>query len=105
VSVLSPPGLVSILVPCCGMLEYTKLCVPGVLKHSRPPFELIAIDIGSLDGTAEYLAGSKKGTCLSGPAPQGSRRGQTATVAARWPPSRPNLTALVRDETPSNSFS
>lgn len=49
--------LVSILVPCCGMLEYTKLLVPSLLKHTRPPFEIIFIDIGSLDGTAEYLAG------------------------------------------------
>ena len=49
--------LVSILVPCCGMLEYTKLFIPAMLKHTRPPFELIFIDIGSLDGTAEYLAG------------------------------------------------
>jgi GT2 family glycosyltransferase len=49
--------LVSIMVPCCGMLEYTKLLVPSLLKHTRPPFELIFIDIGSLDGTAEYLAG------------------------------------------------
>ncbi len=49
--------LVSILVPCCGMLEYTKLCVPSILKHSRAPFELIFLDLGSLDGTAEYLAG------------------------------------------------
>jgi GT2 family glycosyltransferase len=39
------------------MLEYTKLCVPSVLKRSRAPFELIFLDIGSLDGTAEYLAG------------------------------------------------
>src|SRR5437879_4198492 len=52
-------GLVSILMPCCGQLEYTKLCVPSVLRHSREPFELIFIDIGSLDGTAEYLAGIK----------------------------------------------
>lgn len=49
--------LVSIVIPCCGMLEYTKLCVPGVLAHSRAPFELIFLDIGSLDGSAEYLAG------------------------------------------------
>jgi GT2 family glycosyltransferase len=55
VAVLS--GLVSIIVPCTGMLEYTKLCVPSVLRHSREPFELIFIDIGSLDGTVEYLAG------------------------------------------------
>jgi len=56
-SVLSPPGLVSVLIPCCGMLDYTKLCVPSVLRYSRDPVELIFIDIGSLDGTAEYLAG------------------------------------------------
>src|SRR5271167_1589176 len=55
VQVVGP--LVSILVPCCGMLEYTKLLVPSLLKHTRPPFEVIFIDIGSLDGTAEYLAG------------------------------------------------
>jgi O-antigen biosynthesis protein len=50
-------GLVSVLMPCCGGLEYTKLSVPSVLRHSRPPFELLFLDIGSLDGTAEYLAG------------------------------------------------
>jgi O-antigen biosynthesis protein len=53
--------LVSIVVPCCGMLEYTKLCVPSILKHTRPPYELIFLDIGSLDGTAEYLAGLQAG--------------------------------------------
>jgi GT2 family glycosyltransferase len=56
-SVLSPPGLASILVPCCGQLEYTKLCVPALLRHTRQPFELIFVDIGSLDGTSEYLSG------------------------------------------------
>ena len=59
ISVASQGVLVSILVPCCGMLEYTKLCVPSVLRHSRSPIELIFLDIGSLDGTAEYLAGIK----------------------------------------------
>src|ERR1700687_241720 len=49
--------LVSILVPCCGMLEFTKLLVTSILRHTRPPYELIFIDIGSLDGTAEFLAG------------------------------------------------
>jgi GT2 family glycosyltransferase len=50
-------GLVSILMPCCGQLEYTKLCLPALLRHTRPPFELLCLDIGSLDGTADYLAG------------------------------------------------
>src|SRR6266568_7881349 len=61
ISIASPPGLVSILIPCCGMLEYTRLCVPSVLRCSRDPVELIFIDIGSLDGTAEYLAGLRDG--------------------------------------------
>jgi O-antigen biosynthesis protein len=56
-SIVSPPGLASILVPCCGQLEYTKLCVPSLLKYTRQPYEIIFLDIGSLDGTAEYLAG------------------------------------------------
>jgi GT2 family glycosyltransferase len=56
-SITSPPGLASIVVPCCGQLEYTKLCVPSLLRHTRQPFELVFIDIGSLDGTSEYLAG------------------------------------------------
>jgi hypothetical protein len=56
-SITAPPNLASILVPCCGQLEYTKLCVPSLLAHTRQPFELIFLDIGSLDGTAEYLAG------------------------------------------------
>src|SRR5471030_2072310 len=62
ISVLSTPGMVSIVVPCCGMLEYTKLCVPSILRHSRPPIELIFLDVGSLDGTADYLAGIKAAT-------------------------------------------
>jgi O-antigen biosynthesis protein len=61
VSSASPSGLVSIVVPCCGQLEYTKLLVPSLLRHTRQPFELIFIDIGSLDGTAEYLAGLAAG--------------------------------------------
>jgi GT2 family glycosyltransferase len=61
ISVVSTAGMASIVVPCCGMLEYTKLCVPSILKHTRPPFELIFLDIGSLDGTAEYLAGLQAG--------------------------------------------
>src|SRR3984957_2958162 len=60
-SITSPPGLVSIVIPCVGMLEYTRLCVPGVRRLSREPFELIFLDVGSLDGTAEYLAGLRDG--------------------------------------------
>jgi GT2 family glycosyltransferase len=50
-------GLVSIIVTCCGQLEFTRLCVPRLLRHNRSPFELLFVDAGSLDGTAEFLAG------------------------------------------------
>jgi GT2 family glycosyltransferase len=43
------------------MLEYTKLLVPSLLQYTREPYELIFMDIGSLDGTAEYLAGLAAG--------------------------------------------
>jgi O-antigen biosynthesis protein len=61
ISITAPAGLVSIVIPCCGMLDYSRLCLPSVLRHSREPFELIFLDIGSLDGTAEYLAGLRDG--------------------------------------------
>jgi len=51
------PGLVSVLVSCLGQLEYTRLCVARLLRHAGYPFELIALDAGSLDGTAAFLAG------------------------------------------------
>jgi len=38
--------------------------VPSILRYSRPPFELIFLDIGSLDGTAEYLAGIKAASTI-----------------------------------------
>jgi GT2 family glycosyltransferase len=53
----SVSALVSVVVPCCGQLEYTRLCIPSLLRHSRRPYELIFVDVGSLDGTPEFLAG------------------------------------------------
>jgi GT2 family glycosyltransferase len=53
----APPGLVSVLLCCVGQLEHTRLCLPRLLRHSAGPYELIALDAGSLDGTAAYLAG------------------------------------------------
>jgi hypothetical protein len=61
ISIATPPGLVSLIIPCCGMLDYTKLGVPSVLRHSREPFALLFLDTGSRDGTAEYLAGLRDG--------------------------------------------
>ena len=48
--------LASIVVPCHGQLEYTKLCVAGVLAHTRKPYELVLVDDASPDDTPQYLA-------------------------------------------------
>jgi GT2 family glycosyltransferase len=56
-SAKEPARLVSVVVPCGGQLEYTRLSVLSLLRYSRRPFELIFADVASLDGTAEYLAG------------------------------------------------
>ena len=37
--------------------EYTRYCLFSLLRHSRTPFELVCLDISSLDGTTEYLTG------------------------------------------------
>ncbi len=50
-------GLASIIVPCWNQREFTRLCVQGLLRHTRRPWELIVIDNGSTDGTGDYLAG------------------------------------------------
>jgi GT2 family glycosyltransferase len=57
-------GLASVLVPCCGQLEYTRLLLPGLLRQSRWPMELLFLDAGSLDGTAEFLAGVQAAASL-----------------------------------------
>ena len=50
-------ALVSIIVSCCGQLEYTRYCAPSVLRYSRQPCEILFLDCDSMDGTAEYLDG------------------------------------------------
>jgi GT2 family glycosyltransferase/Flp pilus assembly protein TadD len=47
--------LASIIILCCNQLDYTRLCLESVLQHSRPPYELILVDNGSTDDTAQYL--------------------------------------------------
>src|SRR5579864_5178248 len=50
-------SLVTVIVSCCGQLEYTRLCVPSLVRFTRQPYELFFLDGDSLDGTAEYLDG------------------------------------------------
>ncbi len=51
--------LASIILPCWNQLEFTRLCLPALVRHTRAPWELIVIDNGSTDGTGIYLAGAR----------------------------------------------
>ena len=51
------PGMVSVIVPCRGQLAFTRACIPALLRHTTAPWELIVVDDGSTDGTAEYALG------------------------------------------------
>ncbi len=48
-------GLTSIILVTHNQLEFTKLCVESMDRHTAEPYELIVVDNGSTDGTAEYL--------------------------------------------------
>lgn len=45
------------IVPCFDQIEHTRRCVAALSRHTRSPWELIVVDNGSIDGTAEYLRG------------------------------------------------
>jgi hypothetical protein len=47
----------SIIVPAWNQLELTQRCFAALEEHTRPSWELIAINKGSTDGPAAYLAG------------------------------------------------
>ncbi len=53
----SVSGLVSIIIPCWNQLEFTRKCVAALMRQTGPNWELIVVDNGSNDGTADYLAG------------------------------------------------
>src|SRR5580658_3350660 len=55
----APPigGLTSVIIPCWNQLEFTRHCVKSLIRHTAPRWELIVINNGSTDGTADYFAG------------------------------------------------
>ena len=55
--ILASRGLASIIIPCFNQLAYTRMCVAALTRHTKPPWELVVVDNGSDDGTADYLAG------------------------------------------------
>jgi glycosyltransferase involved in cell wall biosynthesis/predicted Zn-dependent protease len=53
-------GLASLIILCCNEVDYTRLCLESVLRHTHAPYELILIDNGSSDGTPAYLDDVRK---------------------------------------------
>lgn len=51
-----PAPLASIIILALNQLEHTKKCVESLVAFTRDPFELILVDNGSTDATAEYFA-------------------------------------------------
>lgn len=47
-------ALVSIVVPCHDNLRYTALCLDSVARHTPQPHEVIVVDNGCTDATAEW---------------------------------------------------
>src|SRR5262249_6299433 len=47
--------LASLVILGCNQLGYTRQCLDSVLRHTRAPYELLLVDNGSTDGTADYL--------------------------------------------------
>jgi RNA polymerase sigma factor (sigma-70 family) len=58
----APTGneLASLLILCCNEVDYTRLCLESVLRHTRQPYELILVDNGSTDGTPALLEALKR---------------------------------------------
>lgn len=60
--------LVSVVLLAYNHLEYTRLCVEGLFRHTADVnYELITIDNGSSDGTREYFEGLPNRKKLSFP--------------------------------------
>ena len=52
--------LVSIIIPTAGRVVLLKKCLDSIWSHTTTPFEVIVVDNGSTDGTAEMLETQKK---------------------------------------------
>ncbi|MGL4555795.1 MAG: glycosyltransferase, partial [Gemmataceae bacterium] len=54
--VRTPATLASIVVVAHNGLDDTRRCLESVVRHTRPPFELVLVDNGSTDATPAYFA-------------------------------------------------
>ncbi len=49
----------SIVILTYNQLDYTKITIDSIRKHTKKPYEIIVIDNASRDGTVEYLKAQK----------------------------------------------
>ena len=49
-------ALASIVVPCHDNLLYTALCLDSIARHTPQAHEVIVVDNGCTDATAEWAA-------------------------------------------------
>ena len=52
-TVLKSESLATIIVSCCGLLEYTRQCVRNLVRNSRGPFDLVFFDGGTRERPLE----------------------------------------------------
>ena len=53
--------LTSVLVPCWNALDLTRISLEQLLRWTTSPFEVVAVDNGSTDGTWSWLRSWKRG--------------------------------------------
>lgn len=51
---------VSIVIPVCNLVGFTRLCVDYIRRNTTVPYELVIVDNGSTDGTKEYIEALSK---------------------------------------------
>jgi GT2 family glycosyltransferase len=49
-------SLTSIVIPCHDNLLYTALCLESIARHTPEPHEVVVVDNGCTDATAEWSA-------------------------------------------------
>ena len=51
---------VSIVIPVCNLLGFTRLCIDYIRRNTTAPYELVIVDNNSIDGTREYFEALSK---------------------------------------------
>lgn len=62
-----PAALTSIVIPVHNAIEYTAHCLESIDRNTPEPHEIIVVDNGSTDGTADWLIARDQGTLIRNP--------------------------------------